>query len=274
MRYLRVTSLPEALEAKARLGRSGLVHAGGTDLVPMIRGLDQGSTILDISAVADLAYLEKAGGKVRIGPLVTHARLAGSRAADVLADAAASVGSPQIRAMGTVGGNVCNASPCADVVPALVACGAVLEIRSAAGERKVAIEDFLKGPYLTDLRDDEILAGIEMRDPVGARTAFLKLGRRNACSISRMNFAVVGWLDGTLRDVRVAAGSVAPTARRFPEVEGILEGQVPGREVFDEAGRAMSRCMIAAAGRRWSTPYKEPVAAALTRRVLEGAFDG
>lgn len=279
--YRRCGSLREALELKSRLGKRCIILAGGTDLVINLRAGKadlSGAVICDISSILDCRFIRKEGGKIRIGPLVTHADLEESgilrSLARVLSEAAGSVGSPQIRAMGTIGGNVCNASPSADTVPALLACDAVLELASARGERDLDLSRFLKRPYGTDIRADEILSCITLTcPPRGAGMSFLKLGRRNACSIARMNFAAVlgKGREGRMRRVRVAAGAVAPVAMRFLEIENFLEDKKPSSELFQEAGRMMARKMIEVSGRRWSTPYKEPVVASLLRRVLEQA---
>lgn len=274
--YTRCTSLAEALELRSRLSDSCLVLAGGTDLIINMRTMAASDrAICDISDATELDFIGRRSSSIEIGPLTTHATLETSdlilEHARIISLAAGSVGSPQIRAMGTVGGNICNASPCADVVPALVACDAVLTLSSATGDRDIALSSFLEAPYRTGLGPDEILSKITIPvPPPGSHMGFLKLGRRNACAISRMNFAVIVHVDheGKMVTVRLAAGSVAPTAMRFEKVEDLLAGSEPSREIFEEAGRVMAGEMIAVSGRRWSTPYKEPVVAALTRRVL------
>jgi CO/xanthine dehydrogenase FAD-binding subunit len=274
MRYARPRTLDEALEIRSRLGADALVLAGGTDLLV---GLDRSrrSTICDVSRLDELRFIDAQDGTIRLGPLASHAMLASSPLlrdlAPVIPLAAASVGSPQIRHMGTVGGNVANASPCADTVPALLACDATLTLASVRGSREIALSGFLLAPYRTALSGDEILACITLPvPPRGSRSAFIKLGRRNACAISRMNLAAIVTLDrGRIARASLAAGSVAPTAMRFADVEALLVGNEPSRDLFDEAGRLMAEKMIETSGRRWSTPYKEPVVQALTRRVLE-----
>ena len=279
-RFSRVTELQELLDFKATHRSEGLLLAGGTDLIIEIR---KQSPWLEAVEVADMTGVEalegidspEAGGTVRLGALSTHAEVAGSallaRTAPLLTQAAAAVGSPQIRNRGTLGGNICNASPCADTVPALVALGADLTLRSIEGTRTVPLADFIEKPYQTVLRDDEVLQAIEFPPlPGAARSAFVKLGRRNALSISRMSVAVVleEGPDGTLVNARIAAGSVAPTVQRFRSGEKVLLGETPSKERFEEAGREIAAEMIGISGRRWSTPFKEPVVASLVRRAL------
>ena len=242
--FSRASTLEEVLHFKARHRASGLLLAGGTDLIIELRGESSGIEaveVLDISSVEDLKGIDlcrnggvepqteakksdppEEGPSVRIGSLATHTEVAESgllgRSAPLLSAASAEVGSPQIRNRGTIGGNVCNASPCADTVPALIALGAQLTLRSAERIRRVAMMDFIQKPYQTVLEDDEVLDSIEFTSlPAGARSAFVKLGRRNALSISRMSVAVVlveGPDDG-LEEVRIATGSVRIFQKRF-----------------------------------------------------------
>jgi CO/xanthine dehydrogenase FAD-binding subunit len=300
LRFSRPETLEEAVERKGKLGGAALCLAGGTDLVIALRGESASLPaveVIDLTLIASLrgigpaAEAEGTGapaapgsgtdGTIRIGPLATHSEIErdprlGGRA-DVLAEASAAVGSPQIRNRGTIGGNIVNASPCADTLPALIALRAVLVLRSARGTRRVPVEEAVVAPHRSALAGDEILTDIHVSPlPPGAGSAFVKLGRRNALSVSRMSVAAVVERSsgGALRAVRISAGSVTPVPRRFPEVERILEGQLPSPELYREAGEALAREMIRASGRRWSTPYKEPVVQVLLRRALQRAVAG
>ena len=282
------SSIEELLDLKARFASDGLVLAGGTDLVIALRDESlslPAAQVIDITRIAGLGGISVAEGdgtgsdtRIRLGPLVTHTRAELSpeiaKWAQLLARACSEVGSPQIRNRGTIGGNICNASPCADTVPPLVALGAELTIRSVRGTRTERLEDVITAPYKTSIARDEVLADIRFEAvPDSAGTAFIKLGRRNALSISRMSMAVIVDMapDGSMREVRVAAGSVAPMVRRFPGVENLLAGKAPDNELLRAAGEELAREMIIISGRRWSTPYKEPVVATLLRRALARA---
>jgi CO/xanthine dehydrogenase FAD-binding subunit len=301
LRFHRAASLTEALALKAQWGADALLIAGGTDLLVALRAANPAlapQPVIDISRLPELSGIRVADGRdpdgaagadgadpsaprrIRVGPASTHSEIEESGllrdCAPLLAAAAAQVGSPQIRNRGTIGGNVCNASPCADTVPPLIALGAELTLRSAAGERSVPLDEAITAPYRTILANDEILTDIRftaLRETSGA--AFVKLGRRRALSVSRMSMAVILSLqgDGRLGGVRIAAGSVTPTAQRFPKVEALLEGQHPSPDLFAEGGSAIASEMIHVSGRRWSTPYKEPVVAALLRRALRRAAE-
>jgi xanthine dehydrogenase FAD-binding subunit len=288
-RFFKTSSLEELLDWKARLGPEGKPIAGGTDLIVALR---EQSRALPPVAVADVTPILALAGiatqkvpdagthtEVRIGPLATHAEISAShdivKWAGLLSSASAEVGSPQIRNRGTIGGNVCNASPCADTAPPLIALGATLVLRSHHATRRLPLEEAILAPYRTAIADDEILEAICFAPlPEGTRSAFIKLGRRNALSISRTSIAVVVRVDGggALREVRVAGGSVAPTPRRFRSVEAVLEGNVPTTGLLEAAGQEMVDEMIRITGRRWSTPYKEPVVASLLRRALTRAI--
>ncbi len=304
-------TLEEALALKAEHGPRGRFVAGGTDLLIELRrqGADEPAlAVIDITRIEALRgiALDAPGGApgterdpgadpgsahegaatgcpdaratLRIGPLATHDEL--ERAAlirervPLLADAAASIGSPQVRARGTLGGNLCTAAACADTAPPLLALDAVLTLRSVRGARELPLGDFLVGPHATAIAPDELLTGVRCVLPAaGAGMAFTKLGRRNALSISRLSIAVVLRTGerGAIADARVAAGSVAPVPRRFTAVESLLQGRAAEPGLFAGAGRRLAQEMVRLTGRRWSTPYKEPVVAALLERTLAQA---
>ena len=276
--YARAASAAEACALLAARAPEACVLAGGTDLLigwrrPAARlpGL-----VIDISGAAGLGGVTTRAGRMVIGPLTTHAQLQDSaivrQAAPLLAAAAATVGGPQIRNRGTIGGNVMNAAACADTVPPLVALGATVTLQSAAGVRELPVADLFLKPYRTRARPDELLTAIHFAaPPAGARSAFLKLGRRNALSISRLSVAAILEVgpDGRIADARIVPGAAFPVWRRVTAVERMLVGEKPGAALFAAAGRAVAAEMIRESGRRWSTEYKEPVLAVLVRRALE-----
>ncbi|MBD3335093.1 MAG: xanthine dehydrogenase family protein subunit M, partial [Candidatus Eisenbacteria bacterium] len=167
-------------------------------------------------------------------------------------------------------------SPCADTLPALLALNAHVEAQSARGARRIPAENFLARPYVTALAPDEMVAGVGFKPlPPEAGSAFVKLGRRDALSISRGTVAAVLERDnGVVRRAQVAAGSVAATPCRLRPVEAVLEGRTLTASILKEAGAVLVTEMIRLAGRRWSTPYKERVMPALLRRALQAAWEG
>jgi CO/xanthine dehydrogenase FAD-binding subunit len=280
--FIKPRTLNEALEFLAEKGEETKIIAGGTDLLVELRGIPAGEKgpdwVLDISSLAELQGIREDGEEIVIGSGVTHRDIHTSElireAAPLLAAASATVGAAQHRNIATIGGNIMNASPAADTVPALIALEASAVLRSREGERVRPLSGIFVKPYQTDAAPGEILTAVRFRRlPAGANSAFVKLGRRNALAISRMNVAVVLFLrDGAIAEARVAPGSATPMPERFAQAEKILIGQKPSEELFRSAGAAVAAEMIDRSGRRWSTPYKEPVIAALTARALREAL--
>ena len=202
------------------MGRTPGYWPGGTDLlIELRRGSKKAPrVVLDISGVAELAGIADSNGSITIGPLATHAELVRSEVvhkfAPLLSVAAATIGSPQIRARATVGGNIMNAAACADTVPPLMALGANVTLQSKAGSRELALADLFVKPYETKARADELLTAVRFpKLGPGARSAFIKLGRRNALAISRLSVAAILEVgkDGRIAEARIVPGAAFPT---------------------------------------------------------------
>jgi len=281
--FIRPASLAEALDFLAENGEGTEIIAGGTDLLVELRGIPAGKKgpkwLVDISGLSELKGIREEGEEIVVGSGTTHREVQTSEvireAAPLLAAASATVGAAQHRNIATIGGNIMNASPAADTVPALIALEASAVLRSREGERVRPLSEIFVKPYQTDAAPGEILSAVRFRRlPAEAKSAFVKLGRRNALAISRMNAAVVLFLrDGAITEARIAPGSATPMPERFAAAEKILIGQEPSEELFRAAGAAVAAEMVERSGRRWSTPYKEPVIAALTARALREALD-
>jgi len=281
--YIAVETIAEACGVLAEHGAEACVLAGGTDLLIEWRRASKKAprVVLDISRVLELDGIAESDGSVSIRPLATHGRLVRSEVlqkfAPLLGAAAAAIGSPQIRAHATVGGNVMNAAACADTVPPLIALGATVTLQSKAGARELVLADLFVKPYQTKAKPDELLTGIRFpKLSPGARGAFIKLGRRNALSISRLSVAAILEVgkDGRIAEARIVPGAAFPTWKRVPEAEQMLLGEKLGPMLFAAAGHKVSEEMIKATGRRWSTEYKESVLAVLVRRALEQCVKG
>ena len=256
-RYVAPTSLGQAAELLASYGTAARLVAGGTDLIlELTRGARPGVELLvDLSALDGLDQISYEGGRVTLGPLVTHAGVIASApmltAGLPLAQACLEVGSPPLRNRATVVGNVVTASPANDTISALVALDAEVTMTSVRGERTVPIADFFAGFRQTVLQPDEIVTAVAF-DALDAddrltdcRGVFVKLGLRSAQAISVVHAAVVVELDGgRVADLVVALGSVAPTIVTVPEATELAAG----RELA-EAGAD-----IVAAARRAATP--------------------
>ena len=228
-RYFAPSGMDEALKLLAEHGQAATVLAGGTDLVPRINYYELKLDVLLFIGGLGLDYVKSEGDKLIIGAAATQAKLAEdplvAEKAGALAEAARQCGSPSTRNMGTIGGNIGNASPGADMVPPLLAMDAELKLVSAGGERQVPAKDFFVGPGKTILKPGELIQEIQI-PPVKGTVVFLKLGRRAAMTLSVVNVAVRLDLSGKrCNEARIALGSVAPTAIRCAKAEGMLAGQ-------------------------------------------------
>ena len=223
---------------------------------------------------------ESGGGRTEIGALVSHAALASDSGASagtrVLAEACRTVGGPQVRARGTIGGNIANASPAADAAVALLALDSFAVVESAAGglRREVPLAEFFVGPGKTTLGPDELVTEVAFRSPTaGARSAYFKAGQREALAIAIVSVAVVHEPDaGT---VRIAMGSVAPVPVRAVAAEELFAREwEPGKvddafvdAVAAEAARAASPIDDIRASARYRTVLTEVLARRALREV-------
>jgi len=272
--YKRPETIAEALKL-LKTGKYGII-AGGTDIIPQMRHASSRS-LLDIGKLG-LNYINDNGDTIEIGAATTHTRLHDDPLVQqflpLLSTACGLVGSWQIRNRGTVGGNIVNASPCADSAPALLIYNAKVVLLSSQGQRSINLAEFIKKPYITDISSKELLRSFvcQKADP-GTGNSFIKLGRRQAVNISRMTVAVSLLKDDSskITNARIAVGSVFPTPARVPELENKLIGQSISRALFDETADLAADLMINVSGVRWSTPYKKPVLIGLMRRALFAA---
>jgi len=226
--------------------------AGGTNLLVDVRaGEARPHAVVDIGFLDELGTLNHQDGLIEIGACVTMARIGESAViqshAPVLAQAALSLGGPQIRNRATVGGNIVSASPAADSVVALVALGAEVTLQNALGIRTMLLEDFMKGPGQTRLKRNELLTRVSFKTP-GSREKglFFKFGRRNALAISVVNLAIMvrtEQMSEKWESVRIALGAVAPTVIRARKAETLLSGQGADEKLAAEAAQlAASAC--------------------------------
>lgn len=212
-------------EAESEATRGAIPVAGGTDvLVHWPERLEmRDRTFLDLGRVGELRYTRLDDGWLELGALTTYWTVERdpdiAAAFPLLVDAARVVGAIQIQARGTWAGNVANASPAADGVPALMAYDAVLVIASPDGRREVPLDRFYSGYKKFDLRPDELIAAIRVPRRAHAFERFVKVGPRRAQAIAKVGVAVARSADGW----RVVAASVAPTVRRCCAVEALLD---------------------------------------------------
>ena len=269
------TSIEETLRLLAKHGPEARIIAGGTDLlVELKRGVRQTPVLIDISRVPGLDRVEMVEGKLHLGPLATHNRLVVSRpvveAAFPLAQAAWSVGSPQIRNRGTLGGNLVTASPANDTITPLWALGATVTLRSARGERTLSFPEFYQGVRRTAMAPDEMLAEIQI-PPLEAdeRGIFLKMGLRQALAISVVNVAILLRFDGhTVTQARITMGSVAPTIVHATEAEQSLAGATLTASHIDQAARLAAEEASPIDDIRSGAAYRRQAVQALVRQAL------
>lgn len=259
--------------------------AGGTDLmVALNRGAEHPAVLLDLTRVGGLADWSRQDGRLRIGAAVPYARLVRDLAglAPGLAAAARTVGSPQIRNRGTVGGNLASASPAGDCHPPLLAAGAVVEVASVRGTRRLPVDEFFTGVKRNALAPDELIAAVELPVARGPQE-FAKVGTRNAMVIAVCSVAV--GLDPVAGTVGTGIGSAAPTPRRAAGAEEFLAGELAGLRLWDsrapipEPVAARFGALVAAAAApiddvRGTADYRRHALAVLGRRVLTRAWLG
>ncbi|MGA3401523.1 MAG: xanthine dehydrogenase family protein subunit M [Acetobacteraceae bacterium] len=272
---------PESVEAAIRLagafGPDARFLAGGTDLIIQInRKRCAPQHLIALGGISGLCGIEAGADAIVLGALTTHKAIerspvfAGPLAA--LAEAARVVGGHQIRNIATIGGNVANASPAADLLPPLLALDASVSLAGGRGTRRLPLAQFLHGPGATDRRDDELLTSIVFaRPPQRSATAFIKAGRRRAMEISIVCVAALLQLDadGSCRTVRIALGAVGPTATRAPQAEQALRGCEPTPAALQEAGRLAAAGCAPISDVRASAEYRRMLVQALVPRALQ-----
>jgi carbon-monoxide dehydrogenase medium subunit len=258
------------------------VIAGGTDLlIELERKVRDVDVLVDITRIQglDRIWMDE-NGALHIGPLVTHNQLVASELvvehAFPLAQAAWSVGAPQIRNRGTLVGNLITASPANDTISPLWALDARVRLVSLHGERVLSFPEFFQGVRHTALADDELLLEVIVPSlPVDARGTFQKLGLRRAQAISVVNVTVVVALDGErVCMVRISQGSVAPTVIRSPEAEVFLIGRPLRTKVIERAATLAGEASRPISDLRAPADYRADMVRVLVKRALIALRDG
>lgn len=269
--YARPTRLTEAL---AILGQGNqTVLAGGTDHYPARVGKPLAEDILDLTALRELRGITVRAADWRIGATTTWTDILEAKLPplfDCLRLAAREVGGIQIQNSGTVAGNLCNASPAADGVPALLALDATIEIAGPGGKRTLPLDQFVLGPRKTALGLGELVTAILVPKPKHeARSDFLKLGARKYLVISIAMVAIaLEHEGGKVRGARVAVGSCSPVAKRLPALEQALAGK-PLAELSACVQPAHLEPLSPIDDVRGSAGYRKDAALTLIRRSLE-----
>jgi carbon-monoxide dehydrogenase medium subunit len=230
--FIQPREVPEALNALTESGRIVPVAGGTNVLVNMKRAPLQADLVVDLTRIEALEPISIHGDNIRLGAGVTFARLLewhpGGAVEALLRPMCVAFAGPLIRNLATVGGNICDASPAADVSPPLLALDASVELESAAdGLRTLHLSEFFRGVRKTVRRENELLTGVTFAKPNDDERAFYyKLGKRKADAISIVSVAItVKLTSGKVERARIALGAVAPVAMRASAAEGVLQGE-------------------------------------------------
>ena len=278
--YVTPQNVQEACALLAQYGDSARVLAGGSDLlVKMKDGLMKPAVLVSLKNLDSLKAIRYEIGKgVVIGARATHNEVMNNSLLQEkyrsVCEAAHSMAADQIRNIGTVGGNLVNAVPSADLPPILIALDARARIVGTSGERAIALEDFFLGPGKTVLEKGEILAEIIIPDQPTTGSNYIKFGLRRAGALAVVGVAssvTVG--DGTCQDVRIVLGAVAPTPMRARQAENVLRGKKISQKLIDEAGTIAGAESKPINDIRGSIDYRRNLVNVLTRRSLKAAIE-
>jgi CO/xanthine dehydrogenase FAD-binding subunit len=242
---------------------SATILAGGTDLmVDVNAGRLDPSTVVSLRGIEELRQWDDR----RIGACVTYDRLQ-TGPFPALAQAARTVGSPQIRNAGTIGGNVATASPAGDTLPFLAAVEASIEVASIAGRRTVPLSDFITGVKRNALGPGELITAIELPDDIPARQAFAKVGIRDAMVIAIVSACLVRWPDGR---THVALGAAGPVPVRARKAESLISAVPdPAPETIAEFASLVAEEAAPITDHRGTERYRRHAAGVLAGRLLE-----
>lgn len=276
---MRQVHLPRTLDALWSLLKAEpdtLLFAGGTDLfVKMRSGQVKATTLIGLERIAELKEISENSGEIRIGAAATHAELLRhtllATHLSVLAQSLSMLGSPPIRAMGTIGGNICTASPAGDTLPPLYVLRAEVEIASQNGSCFLPISDFISGPGRTRLKAGEIIKAVRVQKPVEYNLHhFEKVGQRKSmsCAIASMSALINVSASGIIKAVRLAWGSVGPTVMTDDAIEKFLTGKKLSTETLSAAAMQVTSMVLPIDDIRASADYRRTVAGNLLLRLM------
>ena len=273
-------TLKEACQILAQYGTKAKLIAGGTDLmVNMKKKILSPEQVVSISRIGELKKLDTSGNSIRIGACFTVAELSSSdmiqKRLSALCNGAKNLGTPLIRNLATIGGNIGSARPAADLPPSLMAYGAQVVLNCISGERTLPLEKFFLGPGFTAAKPDEVLTEIRIPAPQPRSGAgYINIGIRKGQDCNIVNVASFIELDknGIIQNARIVMGCVGPMPLRARSAENILVGKKPGEALFAGAGAAAGSESAPIDDFRGSAAYKKEMVGVLTRRTLDIAF--
>jgi aerobic carbon-monoxide dehydrogenase medium subunit len=277
--YERATSVDHAVGLLDRLGDGALIVAGGHSLLPMMKlRIANPEYLVDINDLAaELGYIIVEPTLVRIGAMARHRQVLESdelaAVCPIFRDAERVIADPVVRNRGTLGGSLCQADPAEDLTTVNAVLNAVCLVRGPSGEREIAIDDFLEGPYETSLAFNEML--VEVRIPVRHQTssAYAKVERRVGDWAVAAAGAAVTLDNGSIAAARIGLTAVNPDPDALAAASEALIGEAPTEETFAEAGRRASAACEPMDDMRGSAEYKRHLAGELTIRTLRTAVE-
>jgi len=281
LQYEAPDTLADAVRLLAKGNGVARVLAGGTDIVVQMQmDVLEPALLVDIKKIPQLRTIQADKGSYRVGAAVTCMELmehaAFCKTWPGVVDAVKLIGSIQVKGRATLGGNLCNASPAADSVPALIAAGAQLEITGPKGTRQVPVADILAGPGKTSLARDEILGGFLFpRRPAHSGDAYQRITPRTEMDIAVVGVGVSLVLDdaGVCKAARVALGAVAPTALLVKEAADALIGTRVDEAAVNRMAEAASAACRPIDDKRATREYRVKTAGVLARRVAQQALE-
>lgn len=271
MEYYQPQQLKQVLRLLEKGGSKAKLIAGGTNVIPDLRSKAiKPAAFIDLSRLKSLSYIKEDEKKIHLGTLTTISDLVSSRVikkyAPILSEAGEQLGNPLVRNRATIGGNLADASPAADTAVPLL----VLDAEISTSRRKIPIHQFFIGPNKTVLKKGEIIKEIIFSKPNShSRMGYLKLGLRNAMSISVVSIAVLVEMDEAFcKKIRIGLGAVAPTPLRAFKTERLLIGKEMNSELIEACGSEIKKEVNPITDIRASAEYRREMASVLLKRLL------
>jgi len=279
-KYISPKTKEEVLEILKQEKSEACIVAGCSNVLPYIKDKKlPAKLLLDISGIEELNYIKESEDEIYIGAGTTISGLINSKIireeCNILYQAAEQFADPTIRNSATIGGNIADASPAADVAPPLLVLDAVLEVESMDGKREISLKNFFVGPRKTVLHDDEMISSIKIKDdPINKNGCFIKLGLRQAMAISLATVALILEVEkDKVADVRIAMGSIAPIPLRLIKVEEFLKNKKINDEFIEEAVKKVREEVKPIGDVRASAEYRRYVSGILFKRVFRKLTD-
>ena len=272
-------SIGEACKLLKEQGDGAVIMAGGTDLLIKIqRGLLKAKTVVSLQEIESIREITFKKGKglfigamARLTDVANHSTI--KKEFPAVAEAALATANVQIRNMGTVVGNLCNAAPSADNAPVLIAMGAVVTLVSLDGERQVPLDDFFLGPGLMVMNEGEILASVFVPvPPPNTGVSYQHISARGKVDISAVGVGAMLTMKGeTCQTARIVLGAVAPVPMRAVKTEKIIEGKQISKEILERAGVQASKECKPISDVRATAEYRKILVGVLTARAIDEA---